>query len=183
MVFLTTLLQFIELLLFILFLMLLTSSMKYMVQHHIVSEAMGVILIIGTVIVYIVELTMRILVKLNKKIIDIKTNNSSYLYIITGVVVLIIILPDLFYTYFVYGLYYAGYSDPPLFWDQLFLSFGLHFLIDPSTKGEHILKDMLSNHLGQGILTVHMIFIRIIDITVLGAVSSLFIQKVGKRIN
>jgi hypothetical protein len=185
-IYLTSSLVFLEPFCFLFWLILLLNFVLIeLVNQHIMSDSVAIYLLFVLILGYILPSILRILFfvveKLNIFNNENKFNKVLNIWILTGTCIFALVIADVVYTKMVYEFYLAAINKPFSFWSVYYFSFSLHFLTPFSGSGEEIKGILTTNAFGQILMVVHMILVRVIDITVIGTISGLFIQWLKKR--
>lgn len=111
---------------------------------------------------------------------EVYSNNIIVIFITIGIPVFLS-LPDIVFSYSIYELYLEVYKGKEYsFLDRYYYSFSVHFLTPPFKLGLEIQR-LFDSSLGKVIYISHMLTVRIVDITLIAAISSIFIDKIRNK--
>lgn len=90
-------------------------------------------------------------------------------------IMIFLVLPDFLFSFVVYDMYLRIFKEESYnLFEMYYYSFSLHFLTPESDIGAKISGTLKKEDIGQYIYIVHMITVRVIDLTILANVSNLF---------
>ncbi|SDP18194.1 hypothetical protein [Halobacillus aidingensis] len=111
---------------------------------------------------------------------DVYSKNVIITFITIGIPVFLS-LPDFVFAYSIYELYLEVFKGKEYsFLDRYYYSFSVHFLTPPFKLGLEI-QSLFDSLLGKVIYISHMLTVRIVDITLIAAISSIFIDKIRSK--